>query len=209
MPQAYRATCLKLFGAVWEAGPGVLQLDDEGPDYVETRRLYELHFGEVYDPPVTRPVPLSMPHPLLDSPLAPFLDFYDAGAAAPLGVRPDGATAACGQRCGAHVLYLAYLLGRGTSRSKRSLLGWVMGAGYRRRTSVRCVCGARFACPCVCGRVRVQGGGVCACVPRDGGASAMPQHSRCCTYGQGLRWMHTGRRIITRSRTMPPSAVVR
>ncbi|KXZ47768.1 hypothetical protein GPECTOR_33g650 [Gonium pectorale] len=217
VPAAYRDTCRRLLGAGASVAPspGALRLDDRGPAFEETRRLYEHHFGEVYDPPLTRAVPLSTPHPLLSSPLAPFLPAFDTAAAAAsatsiagaaaaaeglrspaavaaaveldeladdgaaasggggdvggrqpsaplIRVQPAGAgavgshqrfaTAAgaavppAGLHCGAHALYLAYLLRRGARRGGRNLLGLVLGQAHRRRAAVRHVAdkAARF-----------------------------------------------------------------
>jgi hypothetical protein len=118
---------------------------------------------------------MSIPHPLLSSPLAPFLSSYevvptgtgsamvlaaayfepDTGLASPVSRQVqqqmrydkntgeyvnggvDGGTGAGLNRCGAHALYLAYLLRRGGSRRHRSLLGLVLGQAHRRRTAVR------------------------------------------------------------------------
>ncbi len=147
--------------------------------------------GEMYDPPITRPVPLEVLHPLLSTPLAPFLPAYDtaapppashaaATAAATAAAGPfapttssasatvhanpawaaddcgSGGAAGCGgdgggcvegaaARCGAHALYLAYLMRRGATRSAKSLLGLVMGQGHRRKAAVRWV-GCRRGC---------------------------------------------------------------
>lgn len=144
------------------------------------------HTGEVYDPPLTRPVPLATPHPLLNSPLAPFLAAFDAAAPPPTAAAAAAATNGTNQptasaqlvrvmpahahahahtntqgrqpyspyqfaftaaplapavpdgyRCGAHALYLAYLMRRGGGRSARGLLGMVLGQSHRRRAAVR------------------------------------------------------------------------
>lgn len=138
--------------------------------------------GEMYDPPITRPVPLEVLHPLLSTPLAPFLPAYDTAApppathtaatavalaaACPSAPTTSSASATtthayssqaaggCGSsaagtadggngvegaaaRCGAHALYVAYLMRRGATRSAKSLLGLVMGQGHRRKAAVR------------------------------------------------------------------------
>ncbi|EFJ47298.1 hypothetical protein VOLCADRAFT_105117 [Volvox carteri f. nagariensis] len=177
VPAAYRRTCHRLLGRLVLPAPGALKLDDSGPEFAETRRLYEHHFGEVYDPPLTRAVPLSTPHPLLSTPLAPFLPafelvptgttpssdlvlaatYFDADAALPsptvqqlqqhqqkLGNGSveygNGGDDVGGlHRCGAHALYLLYLLRRGGNRSTRSLVGLVLGQAHRRRAAVKYV----------------------------------------------------------------------
>ncbi|GLI71263.1 hypothetical protein VaNZ11_016383 [Volvox africanus] len=174
---AYRRTCHRLFGRLVLPGPGALLLEDSGLEFAETRRLYEHHFGEMYDPPLTRAVPLSIPHPLLSTPLAPFLSafevvptgasnlvlaatYFDADASSLPSpttkqmhqmhnnlqngtVEYGNGTASGGGggqlRCGAHALYLAYLLRRGGNRSTRSLVGLVMGQSHRRRAAVKYV----------------------------------------------------------------------
>ncbi|GLC43000.1 hypothetical protein PLESTB_000277900 [Pleodorina starrii] len=91
VPSTYRDTCRRLLGRLVLPAPGALRLDDGGPGFAETRRLYEHHFGEVYDPPLTRAVPLSTPHPLLSTPLAPFLAAFEI---APATGGPDAVLAA-------------------------------------------------------------------------------------------------------------------
>ncbi|GIL62394.1 hypothetical protein Vafri_16613 [Volvox africanus] len=175
---AYRRTCHRLFGRLVLPAPGALRLEDSGLEFAETRRLYEHHFGEMYDPPLTRAVPLSIPHPLLSTPLAPFLSsfevvptgssnlvlaatYFDADASSlpspttkqmhqmhhnmqngtvEYGNGPASGGGGSGQlRCGAHALYLAYLLRRGGNRSTRSLIGMVLGQAHRRRAAVKYV----------------------------------------------------------------------
>ncbi|GIM08954.1 hypothetical protein Vretimale_12858 [Volvox reticuliferus] len=174
---AYRRTCQRLFGRLVLPAPGALRLDDNGLEFAETRRLYEHHFGEMYDPPLTRAVPLSVPHPLLSTPLAPFLSafevvptgssnlvlaatYFDADASSlpspstkqmqqmnhnlrngtvEYGNGTAGGDGGSHLRCGAHALYLAYLLRRGSNRSTRSLVGLVMGQAHRRRAAVKYV----------------------------------------------------------------------